>query len=222
MPLVSIGELKAGVFQGKEEAAQCAALLTEAAGRLESACAILASTLVGSYDDQAQWAWQTLSTNRETIAELLGVAAVAMEEADAYVADADKPSAGGAGPLPPSAAPVVGGRIGAGTIRRVWRFAVTGFGNRNTALIHLGDHGRDFGARTVEEYVASAAEFLHRAQREDLPARVSKSGRIRIYDPGSNVFGSFEPDGTLVTYYKPGRGYWDRNKEKWGDEVFWD
>ena len=73
---------------------------------------------------------------------------------------------------------------------------------------------------TVEEYVSSAVEFFQRAQREDLPARVNKSGRVRIYDPNSNTFGSFEPHGTIVTYFKPGPGYWQRNEEKWGDEVF--
>ena len=68
----------------------------------------------------------------------------------------------------------------------------------------------------------SAADFLRRAQQFDYPARVDRSGRVRVYDPATNVFGAFDSDGTVVTYYKPGPGYWERNAGKWGDPVFWE
>ena len=225
--LVSIGELKAAILQAKGEAEQCADFLADAEGHAAVASTHYAAVLMGAYDAVVEGCWGAMSRGQETLAETRGLLSEVMVAAEAYVADIDGPSGGfGSGRSAPApsglSVPVAGGRAKGTAIRRVRRFAATGFGNRTTALIHLGDHGRDFGARTVEEYVASAAEFLRRAQREGLPARVSKNGRVRVFDPIARAFASFDVDGTIVTYYKPGRGYWERNEGKWGDEVFWE
>ncbi|CAB4243605.1 Pyocin large subunit-like protein (fragment) [Methylacidimicrobium sp. AP8] len=36
-----------------------------------------------------------------------------------------------------------------------------------------------------------AQEFLRRAQAEGLPTKVDSKGVIRIYDPATNTFGSY-------------------------------
>ncbi|MFZ5985981.1 MAG: hypothetical protein ACOYWZ_02525, partial [Bacillota bacterium] len=60
---------------------------------------------------------------------------------------------------------------------------------------------------------------LTRAQKEKLPTKIGDDGSIRVYEPKTNTFGSYNPDGTTRTFYKPPQGqkYWERQqgKEPW-------
>ena len=222
--MASIGEIKAQLGEADEEAKRCKAAMAQALGHVEMACGILEAVLVGSYHEQVLDAWKALIAIQEKLGDADGQVRAAQAGAQTYVAYLDSGNAGGGGP-PPSASPA--GRSparssGGSALRRMRKFAATDFGNHHAAAGHLRRHGRDFHARTVGEYVESASDFLRRAQEDDYPARVDRSGRIRIYDPATNVFGAFDPDGTVVTYYKPSSGYWQRNEPKWGDPVFWE
>ncbi len=77
------------------------------------------------------------------------------------------------------------------------------WGNGQTLEKHFLDHGSDFGATSAEDYAQQASEFLQRSQREGLPTKIGPDGTIRVYDPDTNTFGSYNPDGTTRTFYKP-------------------
>jgi RHS repeat-associated protein len=85
------------------------------------------------------------------------------------------------------------------------------WGKPGTLARHYGDHGADFGAVSEEEYATQASEFFQRSQSQKLPTKIDEDGVIRVYEPGSNTFGSYNSDGTTRTFFKPGRGpaYWN-------------
>jgi hypothetical protein len=92
------------------------------------------------------------------------------------------------------------------------------WGRLETLDDHVARHGADFGARTADEYAGMASEFLQRAQRSGLPTKVDSRGTIRMYDPKTNTFGSYNASGTTKTFYKPdpaqhgypsNQAYWD-------------
>lgn len=84
------------------------------------------------------------------------------------------------------------------------------WGNPKTLQRHFKDHGADFGARTEDEYATMANDFFNNGKRYE--TKIDDSGVIRIYDPKTNTFGSYNPDGTTRTFYKPTAGvdYWKR------------
>jgi hypothetical protein len=119
-------------------------------------------------------------------------------------------SPGGAGP---------GGAAAAGTLAGKVKDAAdqaaeepgNGWGNPSTLQDHFNRHGGDFNSSSPEEYAQQARDFFQRAAEEHLPTKVDTDGTIRVYDPATNEFGSYNPDGTTKTYFKPTRGpaYWD-------------
>lgn len=88
--------------------------------------------------------------------------------------------------------------------RKIW-------GNLPSLPDHFARHGADFGAKDPDDYARKAWEFLQRAKTEGLPAKVDDDGVLRIYDPKSGAFGSYNGDGTAKTFFKPGsRDYFER------------
>ena len=87
--------------------------------------------------------------------------------------------------------------------RKIW-------GNLPSLPDHFARHGADFGAKNPDDYARKAWEFLQRAKTEGLPARVDDDGMLRIYDPKSGTFASYNADGTAKTFFKPGsRDYFE-------------
>jgi hypothetical protein len=85
------------------------------------------------------------------------------------------------------------------------------WGNPETLQDHFDRHGSDFGSASATEYAQEAQEFLQLAEAEGFPTKVDSSGIIRIYDPSTDTFGSYNPDGTTRTFFKPESStYWDR------------
>ncbi|HEY2405464.1 MAG TPA: RHS repeat-associated core domain-containing protein [Polyangiaceae bacterium] len=84
------------------------------------------------------------------------------------------------------------------------------WGNSATLARHFGDHGPDFGSNSADEYAEEASAFLQRAQAESLPTKIDANGVIRVYEPKTNTFGAFNPNGTTRTFFTPARGaaYW--------------
>jgi len=96
------------------------------------------------------------------------------------------------------------GERGAMTGRNVW-------GRPETLDDHFARHGADFGAKSADDYAQQASDFLRRSQAQGLPTKVDAKGIIRVYDPATNTFGSYNPSGTTRTFFKPsGSTYWDR------------
>ncbi|SMF69177.1 intein N-terminal splicing region [Paenibacillus barengoltzii] len=83
------------------------------------------------------------------------------------------------------------------------------WGNKNTLQDHFDRHGSDFGAKNPTEYAQMANDFFK--NRNKYEVKVDTDGTIRVYDPKTNTFGSYNADGTSKTFYKPtrGRAYWD-------------
>jgi pyocin large subunit-like protein len=77
---------------------------------------------------------------------------------------------------------------------------------------HDRDHGKDFGTRGPRDYAKRASDFFKQSQSEGLPTKIDGDGVIRTYDPKTRTFGSYNPDGSSRTIFKPPRGqaYWDK------------
>jgi pyocin large subunit-like protein len=75
---------------------------------------------------------------------------------------------------------------------------------------HFLRHGPDFNSGSADEYAQQASQFLQQIDQEGLEIKVGPNGTIRIYDPSTNTFGSFNPDGTTKTFFRPtsGPAYW--------------
>jgi RHS repeat-associated protein len=85
------------------------------------------------------------------------------------------------------------------------------WGNAKTLEDHFANHGADFGANSPAEYARGASEFFQRGIQDGLPTKISSDGTIRVYDPATNTFGSYRPDGATKTFYKPtSSSYWER------------
>ena len=85
------------------------------------------------------------------------------------------------------------------------------WGNPKTLARHFRDHGADFGAKNADDYAQQASDFLRRSQAQGLPTKIDGDGVIRVFDPKSNAFGAFNPDGTTRTFFKPSSSTcWDR------------
>jgi len=95
------------------------------------------------------------------------------------------------------------------------------WGRPSTLTKHFDDHGADFGAIDEEDYVKKAAKFFSNSQEKNLPTKVDKSGVIRIYESETNTFASYNPDGTVKTFFKPdpAKHDFDTNLEYWEDQA---
>jgi hypothetical protein len=100
------------------------------------------------------------------------------------------------------------------------------WGDQASLADHYARHGGDFGATSPDEYASQASRFLQRSQAERLPTKIESDGTIRTYDPNTNEFGSYNPNGSTKTYYAPNtnvHGYpsnWDywvhqQGREPW-------
>jgi len=86
------------------------------------------------------------------------------------------------------------------------------WGRAETLSDHFQRHGKDFGAKSADDYANMASDFFVKSQKEKMPTKIDSKGIIRVYDPKSNTFGSYNPDGTTATFFKPSQGqkYWNR------------
>jgi pyocin large subunit-like protein len=93
-----------------------------------------------------------------------------------------------------------------------------GWGRPETLAAHFADHGADFGAATPQEYAQMSQQFPEQAFRNpNAEMRFDPNGNVRIYDPRTNTFGAYNPDGSTRTFFKPSSdSYWARNTERFG------
>ncbi len=89
------------------------------------------------------------------------------------------------------------------------------WGHPETVSDHFRRHGADFHARDPEDYAAQAWRFRRIAASAGFPAKKDAKGILRIYDPSSDTFGAYNPDGTTRTFFKPGnKTYFERQPGK--------
>lgn len=91
------------------------------------------------------------------------------------------------------------------------------WGNIDTLDDHLDRHGGDFGVNTSRGYAKRANDFLLNSEQQGLPTKIDGEGVKRIYDSKTNTLGSYNPNGTTRTFFKPNpsiHGY-SSNNEYW-------
>ncbi len=87
----------------------------------------------------------------------------------------------------------------------------TTWGRAETLADHFARHGGDFAAKTADEYAGMASRFFQESQAAKLPTKIDSQGVIRVFDPNTGTFGSFNPNGTTRTLFKPSSPtYFDR------------
>ena len=79
----------------------------------------------------------------------------------------------------------------------------TTWARAETLADHFVRHGADFGAQTADEYAKMASQFFQDSQRAGFPTKIDSRGIIRVFDPQSGSFGSFNANGTTRTFFKP-------------------
>jgi RHS repeat-associated protein len=77
------------------------------------------------------------------------------------------------------------------------------WGNPASLSSHFADHGVDFGLSSAEDYADAASQFLQDSQAQGFPTKIDSNGIIRTYDPTTNTFGAYNPDGTTRTFFSP-------------------
>ena len=85
----------------------------------------------------------------------------------------------------------------------------------DNARAHFERNGKDFGAATMDAYVAKAHDFTaHPPANAEVLHRAN--GDILVYDPKTNTFAVATKDGAPRTMFKPDNGaaYWDQQKAK--------
>ena len=82
------------------------------------------------------------------------------------------------------------------------------WGREDTLAGHFERHGKNFGAKTESEYAKMANDFFNNRFKYEI--KTDNDGTIRVYDPKTNTFGAYNPDGTTKTFFKPtSPNYWD-------------
>lgn len=80
---------------------------------------------------------------------------------------------------------------------------------------HWENHAWDFGGGPPDEYANRANKFYQRGLKEKLPTVETSKGYSKIYDPKTNSFGVYNPNGKTETFYKPtSQSYYQRQVQK--------
>lgn len=73
------------------------------------------------------------------------------------------------------------------------------WGNKEYLEDHFNRHGKGVGTTTIEEYTQKAHDFL--IDSSNYFVKIDNEGIVRIYDPISQYFGSYNPNGTTRTFF---------------------
>ncbi len=80
---------------------------------------------------------------------------------------------------------------------------------------HYESHGKDFNYPSPQEYSKQDQDFRNRAEIEKLPSVRTQDGYTKVYDPKTNTFGVYNPEGKTETFYKPtSPTYYQREVQK--------
>ncbi len=93
-----------------------------------------------------------------------------------------------------------------GAIQKNPKAAIWSFGTRPSRILSLKDHYRRHGHEFPDighwgQYAKRAADFLQNAPK-GARYKITTGGHLRIWDPVTNTFGSYDRFGTPSTFYK--------------------
>lgn len=68
---------------------------------------------------------------------------------------------------------------------------------------HFNRHAKDFGAKDWNDYARKSQDFFKQGQDKKFPTVETKDGYTKMYDPKTNSYGSYDPEGKTNTFFKP-------------------
>ena len=88
------------------------------------------------------------------------------------------------------------------------RYASAGTGFRSRAQMdrHFAKHGAEFGGVTEAEYLREAQALRDAPVGATVEESTRPDGTLSRYDRASGAFIAFDPDGTILTFFKPNTG----------------
>ncbi|HTO91799.1 MAG TPA: hypothetical protein VMJ70_11770 [Candidatus Sulfotelmatobacter sp.] len=91
-----------------------------------------------------------------------------------------------------------------------------GFRSRELLEEHFRKHGREFHARSAEEYLRMAQTLRDRRKGRDVVEFVRNDAVTCKFDRESGAFIAYDSDGTIRTYFRPrdGEAYFERQKSR--------
>lgn len=85
------------------------------------------------------------------------------------------------------------------------------WGNLSSLPDHFERHGRDFQAKSPDDYAAKAWLFREQARANAWPMKLDSDGTVRMWDGRTHSFAAYNRDGTTKTFFKPDSpSYWQR------------
>jgi hypothetical protein len=114
------------------------------------------------------------------------------------------------GTLPGIIFPLASGNVTRVWVRPLWSCGKAGTPAAN-ALQHWNKHRAEFPElENSLQYVQRAHELL-RTTRQGIQRKTRKNGEILLYDPNTNTFAAYSPDGAPKTMFRPKNGmqYWN-------------
>ena len=84
--------------------------------------------------------------------------------------------------------------------------AGTGFRSRAAMDRHFAKHGAEFGGVTEAEYLREAQALRDAPVGGTVEESTRPDGTLSRYDRASGAFIEFDPDGTILTFFKPNTG----------------
>lgn len=86
------------------------------------------------------------------------------------------------------------------------------WGHLDSLQDHFDRHGRDFAAKSPDDYAAQAWLFLQRARTESLPMKLDDTdGTLRVFEAKTRSFAAYNSAGRTKTFFKPESAtYWQR------------
>lgn len=85
--------------------------------------------------------------------------------------------------------------------------------NRGGLEQHFKDHGKEFNAKTKQDYAAKAVHFANDVDRKHYKSVVDKYGSTYKYDPRNGRLAIITKDGYVVSYHHSGNKFTYTNKK---------
>ena|SRR5215831_5270984 len=91
-----------------------------------------------------------------------------------------------------------------------------GFRSQDRLIEHFQKHGREFHARSADDYLRLAQTLRDRRKGADVLEFVRNDAVTCKYDRETGAFVAYDSDGTLRTFFRPhdGEAYFERQKSR--------